>query len=139
MRPAVTTTALLAVLWILAAPRAAPPVPPARPEPDWIAAASWAVLCPRGAGTSPTPIVAFVTPGWLGPVEVTIETRARTIVCMTSGRTLAWPESLGALGVGEWCAVTVAGSSGKRAAAAYLRSAPEPEFPPSATMARARG
>jgi hypothetical protein len=142
VRVVLTIAALTAAVWFVAAapaPEGAePPAPPAAPD-AWIWAESWEVLCPRGPGTSPTPIVAFATPGWLGPVEVTVETARGRHVSVTSARTFAWPEALGALGVGDWCAVTLAGPAGRSAAAAYLRTAPVPEFRPSATMSRARG
>jgi hypothetical protein len=141
MRTLVTAVAILAALWLLAAPRAAPP--PAAPDrgeaADWTEALEWRVLCPRGRGSSPAPIVAFATPGWLGPVEVTIETRERSTVVTTANRTLPWPVDLGVLAVGDWCAVTVSGPLGKAASTAFLRCAPVPEFPHSATMSRARG
>lgn len=146
MRTLITVAALGAALWLLAERSGTGPAKPGSPEAgmpqsavDWDEAREWVVLCPRGSGSSPAPLIAFATPGWLGPAEVTIETpRART-VSTTSNRSLPWPESLGPLEVGEWCAVSVSGPLGTAASAAFLRCAPVPELPHSATMTRARG
>jgi hypothetical protein len=94
---------------------------------SWEEALGWSVLCPRGTGTSPVPLIAFATPGWLGSVEVTLEAPGRTFVCVTEERSLPWPEQLRPLAVGEWCAVMVAGARGRSAEAAYLRIALTPE------------
>jgi hypothetical protein len=104
----------------------------------WKEAMGWSVLCPRGAGTSPVPLVAFATPGWLGAVEVTIEAPGRTFVCVTAERSLAWPAQLRPLAIGEWCAVTVAGPRGRGAEAAGIRVASRPENSPIQAPGRAQ-
>jgi hypothetical protein len=132
---------------------------PAEPAPirgearDWSEATEWAVLCPQGRGVSPVPIVALATPGWLGAVEVTIETPRRTVVSRTGARSLGWPEALPPLAIGEWCTVIVSVAGEVRASSSYLRiageaqnqreaapgsAAPVPESGPSDTMPRAR-
>jgi hypothetical protein len=155
VRSALTIVLLaVAVALIFTSGEGEPAVPPARgPAEGWDEATEWAVLCPRGTGTSQAPIVAFMTPGWLGAVEVTIEAPGRTSVSVTTERSVAWPEALRPLAIGEWCAVTIAGAGLRGAESAYLRIAPEaenslpgasgglgplPDSPPSDTMPRAR-
>jgi hypothetical protein len=141
VRIAVTGLLVIATAGALASMRGAGRVdaPPPRDRAAWERACAWKVLAPRGRGASPMPLIAFATPGWLGPVEVTVETRSGRTVSVTTSRAFPWPESLGSLRVGDWCSVTVAGPAGRRAAAAYLRLAAATESAPSATMSRARG
>jgi hypothetical protein len=82
---------------------------------------AWQVLAPRHRGTSPVPLTILFTPGWLGPVEVLIETPRGRHATVTPARGIPWPQALPPLRVGDWCAVTIRGPHGRRAEAAYLR------------------
>src|SRR5687767_14726203 len=119
--------ALASISWLLfVQPEPdAPPPPLARAPPNLVPAGlDWQVLAPRHRGGSPAPITVFATPGWLGPVEVRIETRGRWHAAVTSARALSWPPALPPLPIGEWCSVSISGAHGRSAEAAYLRVAP---------------
>src|SRR6185436_19976520 len=96
----------------------------------------WSIFCPGQSGTSPVPSIAFVTPGWTGPVEVTIEVSGRRSVKVTPARALSWPDALPPLAPGESCRISIAGAGRKAAALVYVRL---PEFDRSGTMSRAWG
>jgi hypothetical protein len=121
----------IVVVWLCATmPRGlgteAAPMEPRRsvreaPEPR---VPEWQVLAPRHRETSPAPIVAFVTPGWSGHVEVRVETPRGVHTTVTRGRSLSWPRELRPLATGAWCAVTVSGCGGRMATATALRVPP---------------
>ena len=81
----------------------------------------WQVLAPRHRGTSPVPLTVLFTPGWLGPVEVRIETPRGCHATVTPARGIPWPQALPPLRVGDWCAVTIKGPHGRTAEAACVR------------------
>jgi hypothetical protein len=83
----------------------------------------WQVLAPRHRITSPVPLIVFATPGWLGSVEIRVETRTGVHAAVTTARSLPWPAALAPLEPGDWCAVTVSGAHGRSAEAACLRAA----------------
>lgn len=82
---------------------------------------SWQVLAPRHRGTSPVPLTVLFTPGWLGPVEVRIETPRGCHATVTPARGIPWPQALPPLRIGDWCAVTITGPHGRSAEASYVR------------------
>jgi hypothetical protein len=94
----------------------APEAPPVHADP-----AAWQVLAPRHRGVSPAPLAVLLTPGWLGAVEVRVETPRGVHAAVTAARSLPWPAALPPLRIGEWCSVTIRGPHGGAAEATFLR------------------
>ncbi|HYC79140.1 MAG TPA: hypothetical protein VEI02_16090, partial [Planctomycetota bacterium] len=86
------------------------------PEPE-----PWVLLAPRHRETSPSPPIVVLTPGYDGPIRLSVRlTDGRAAAWSTPARTAPWPAALTPVEVGVAVRILAEGPGG-RATASFLR------------------